>query len=183
MRGRREPKSERLARNNEKEKQASMSVPAENAAVPPSPADVDHFETGHLLAGLKGRAISSGVVTIAGQAAQVALNLFSIMILARLLLPEDFGLVAMVATVMGFLRIFNDAGLSLATVQKDKINHAQVSNLFWANLGIGGVITLLLAASAPLLAWFYREPRLVLVTIALSGSFFLTGSTVQHLAL
>src|SRR5262245_15021223 len=118
MRDRREPSSDPVARNDETAKEDSMSATAENAAVPPSPGETDHFETGHLLAGLKGRAISSGVVTVAGQAAQVGLNLFSIMVLARLLLPEDFGLVAMVATVMGFLRIFNDAGLSLATVQR-----------------------------------------------------------------
>jgi PST family polysaccharide transporter len=160
-----------------------MSRPAEHVAVPSPESDAHHFETGHLLAGLKGRAISSGLITVAGQCVQVVLNLFSIMVLARLLVPADFGLVAMVATVIGFLRIFNDAGLSLATVQKDKITHAQVSNLFWANLGIGAAITVLLAAASPILAWFYREPRLVTVNLALCGTFLLTGSTVQHLAL
>ena len=67
------------------------------------------------------------------------------MVLARLLVPQDFGLVAMVTTVMGFLRIFQDAGLSTATVQRQEITHAQVSNLFWVNVALGGIITLLVA--------------------------------------
>ena len=57
------------------------------------------------------------------------------MILARLLTPRDFGLVAMVWTIMGFLRVFKEAGLSTATVQREGITHAQVSNLFWINVG------------------------------------------------
>ena len=105
------------------------------------------------------------------------------MVLARLLVPQDFGLVAMVTTVMGFLRIFQDAGLSMATVQRQEITHTQVSNLFWVNIALGGVTTLLVAASAPAIAWFYREPRLVGITLMLSISFLLASSTVQHIAL
>ena len=105
------------------------------------------------------------------------------MVMARLLIPKDFGLFAMVTTVMGFLRIFQDAGLSMATVQRQEITHAQVSNLFWVNVGVGGVATLLVAASAPAVAWFYREPRLVSITLVLSVTFVLTSSAVQHVAL
>jgi PST family polysaccharide transporter len=122
-------------------------------------------------------------VTGAAQAALFALNLLSIVVLARLLAPKDFGLVAMVMTIMGFLRIFNDAGLSIATVQRDEITHAQVSNLFWTNVALGGFVSLTLAVSAPAIAWFYHEPRLVGVSLALSVIFLLSGSTVQHLAL
>jgi PST family polysaccharide transporter len=105
------------------------------------------------------------------------------MVLARLLTPQDFGLVAMVYTFTGFLKIFNDAGLSTATIQREGITHAQVSNLFWTNIALGGGISLLLAALSPAIAWFYREPRLVAVTLALCGTFLLTSSAVQHLAL
>ncbi len=142
-----------------------------------------HFVTAHLLANLKTRTISSGFVTIAAQGTQFFLNLGSIMILARLLTPQDFGLVAMVATVMGFLRVFGDAGLSTATVQREGITHAQVSNLFWMNVAVGGLMSLIVAASAPVIAWFYREPRLVGITLALSITFLLSGSAVQHWAL
>jgi O-antigen/teichoic acid export membrane protein len=89
----------------------------------------------------------------------------------------------MVTTITGFLRIFNEAGLSTATIQKRDITHVQVSNLFWTNVGLGGTISALLALSAPAIAWFYREPRLVGVTLALCVTFLLTSSAVQHLAI
>jgi O-antigen/teichoic acid export membrane protein len=142
-----------------------------------------HFATGHLLADLKGRIISSGFVTTLAQAALFVLNFGSIVILARILTPQDFGLVAMVTTVTGFLRIFNDAGLSTATVQREGITHAQVSNLFWINVAVGGLMSLIIAVSAPAIAWFYKEPRLVNITLALAGTFILTGTTVQQMAL
>src|SRR5262245_54913614 len=90
-----------------------------------------HFATGHLLRNLKGRTISSGVVTAASQGILFALTLLSTVVLARLLTPPDFGLVAMVMTVMGFLRVFSGGGFSAATVQRENITHAQASNLFW----------------------------------------------------
>jgi PST family polysaccharide transporter len=150
---------------------------------PVAGASEQHFATDHLLTNLRQRTISSGVVTTAAQGAQFFMNLAYIMVLARLLVPQEFGLVAMVTTVMGFLRIFQDAGLSTATVQRQQITHAQVSNLFWVNVAVGGVATLLVAALAPTIAWFYREPRLVGITLALSITFVLTSSAVQHIAL
>jgi O-antigen/teichoic acid export membrane protein len=142
-----------------------------------------HFSTAHLAKDLKGRTVSSGVVTTASQTVRFALTLGSTMVLARLLRPQDFGLVAMAITVLGFLRIFKDAGLSTATVQREGITNAQVSNLFWINVALSGGISLLVACAAPAIAWFYHEPRLVSITLALAIGFVLEGSTVQHMAL
>src|SRR6184192_829674 len=150
---------------------------------PPASTSDQHFATDHLLTNLRQRTISSGVVTAAAQGVQFVLNLAYIMVLARILVPQEFGLVAMVTTVTGFLHIFQDAGLSTATVQRQDITHAQVSNLFWVNVVVGGVTTLLVAASAPAVAWFYREPRLVGITLVLSITFVLASSAVQHIAL
>jgi O-antigen/teichoic acid export membrane protein len=142
-----------------------------------------HLCTDHLLGNLKGRTISGAFITIVSQGTQFLLNLASIMVMARLLTPKDFGLYAMVTTVTGFLWMFQDAGLSTATVQRQQITHAQVSNLFWVNVGVGGITTLLVAALSPAVAWFYREPRLVGITLVLSGTFLLASSTAQHIAL
>jgi O-antigen/teichoic acid export membrane protein len=162
---------------------APAGTPAQDHSTKRIDPNETHFATHHLLSDLKGRTISSAFITIAAQGAQFALSLGSIMILARLLTPEDFGLFAMVATVLGFLRVFKDAGLSTATVQREGITHAQVSNLFWINVVMSGMITLILAAGAPLIAWFYREPRLVPITLVLSITFLLSGLIVQHTAL
>ena len=151
-------------------KEARPSPTAEDQANGLIDPNKKHLDTDHLLSDLKGRTISGAFVTIASQGTQFLLNLASIMVLARLLTPNDFGLYAMVTTVMGFLWMFQDAGLSTATVQRQQITHAQVSNLYWVNVGVGGVTTLLVAALSPVVAWFYREPRLVAITLVLSPS-------------
>ncbi len=142
-----------------------------------------HLRTDHLLGELRSRTVSGGVITALAQVCKFGLNLISAVVLSRLLLPEDFGLVAMVATVTGFLLIFKDAGLSTATIQKAEITHAQVSNLFWVNVGVSAVLSLIVAGLAPVVAWFYRDQRLVAVTLALAGTFAVSGAVVQHQAL
>jgi hypothetical protein len=70
------------------------------------------------------------------------------MVLARLPTPAEFGLLAKVLTVMGFLRKSREGGLSTATVQRDEMTHAQVSNLFWINVALSGLMTLVIARFA-----------------------------------
>jgi len=143
----------------------------------------EHFRTDHLLTNLKKHTISSGAITMSAQAAKFALSLVSTMVLARLLTPRDFGLVALVTTVTSFLWVFRDAGLSIATVQRERITHAQVSNLFWINIAVSALSTLIVAASAPVIGWFYHNSNLISITLLLSTTFLISGSTVQHQAL
>jgi len=146
-------------------------------------ANTDHFATDHLMADLKGRSVRGGAVTLSAQGTKFALQMGSTMVLARLLSPSDFGLIAMVTAVTGFVAMFKDAGLSMATVQRKEITHDQVSTLFWLNLALSAAVMLVVAAMAPLIAAFYSEPRLVWVTIALAGTMLFGGLTVQHQAL
>jgi PST family polysaccharide transporter len=104
-------------------------------------------------------------------------------VLARLLTPQDFGLIAMVTAVTGFVTMFKNMGLSKATVQKAEINHGQISTLFWINVVFSIGVMLVIAALAPAIAWFYGEPRLKWITLALAGAFIFGGLTVQHQAL
>ncbi len=142
-----------------------------------------HFETGHLLGDLKGRSVRGGAVTLSSQAIKFVLQIGSTMVLARLLLPSDFGLIAMVTAIVGFVAMFKDAGLSMATVQRKDITHDQVSTLFWINVALSAAVMLVVAALAPAIAAFYSEPRLVWVTLALAGTMLFAGFTVQHQAL
>ena len=105
------------------------------------------------------------------------------MILARLLTPYDYGIISMVAVLMTFANMFSNLGLSTATIQRREINDVQVSTLFWVNAILGLLIALLIAATSPLLAWFYNAPELAWVTIALSTNFVILGLMVQHQAL
>ena len=80
-------------------------------------------------------------------------------ILARLLTPQDYGLIGMVAVATQFVAMFKDMGLSLATIQKSEINYDQISTLFWVNVAISVFIMLLMMLAAPGVAWFFGEPR------------------------
>jgi PST family polysaccharide transporter len=103
--------------------------------------------------------------------------------MARLLDPQDFGLVAMVTVITGIYELFSTAGLSAATVQKFTISDEQISALFWINVLVGAVLGLLCILTAPILVAFYHEPRLFWVTVALAAGFVINGSGVQHFAL
>ncbi len=141
------------------------------------------FDTSHLGADLKTRALRSGVFTVGGQLTSKAIQFGGTMVLARILTPRDYGLLAMITVVTGFVEQFKDLGLSMATVQRQQITHEQVSTLFWINVGLSAVLMLVAMALAPALAWFYGEPQLLWLTVALAASFIFGGLTVQHQAL
>src|SRR5579863_5568785 len=128
----------------------------------------DAFSTEHLQADLKRKSVRGGVWTVTSQGTQFVLQSTATIVLARLLTPSDFGLVAMVTAITTLGQAFADFGLSEATIQQPEITHEQVSNLFWINVAIGTLLTSLAAALAPVLAWFYREPRLQSITLVLS---------------
>ena len=107
----------------------------------------------------------------------------STMLLARLLRPEDFGLIAMILVLSESVAMFKDMGLSVVTIQREKITHQQVSTLFWINLLLSSVLALFLLASAPLVAMFYGRPELTAVTAVLCASFIMGGLGIQHTAL
>jgi len=142
-----------------------------------------HFRTDHLNVELGRRAARGGAVTVASQGIKFFTSMAATVVLARLLTPQDYGLIGMVAVVTGFVSIFKDMGLSIATIQKDEINNNQISVLFWVNVGLSIGVMILTAAVAPVVAWFYGEPRLTLITIGLAAGFLFGGLTVQHEAL
>lgn len=141
------------------------------------------FDTSHLGKNLKKRSIQSGAVTVGSQGLKMMIHLGSTMILARILVPEDYGIMAMVMAIAGFAKMFINMGLSAATIQRADINQAQVSTLFWINAGMGLLLMILLASLSPVVAWFYNTPELTWVTVAMSTMFLLNGLSVQHSAL
>jgi O-antigen/teichoic acid export membrane protein len=142
-----------------------------------------YFRTDHLIDDLKGRAVRGITVTLGAQGVKFLIALGSTMILARLLSPTDYGLLAMVAVITGFVAVLRDGGLSIATIQRADISAAQVSTLFWINVTLGTGLALFVAAISPAVAWFYDQPSLKWVTVAMGIPFILSGLTVQHQAL
>src|SRR5262249_37937446 len=110
-------------------------------------------------------ALRGGVVSVAMQYGNGVLQIVAGAVVARLLAPEDFGLIAIVTVLTSFAPLLIDFGLGDATAQRNTITCSQISSLFWLSTGIGLAIAVIVAACSPLIAWIYREPRLE--TIAL----------------
>jgi O-antigen/teichoic acid export membrane protein len=132
---------------------------------------------------LKEKTIRGGLARMAAQAANFLLRLGSLMVLARLLEPKDFGLVGMVTAFTGVLTLFRDFGLSAAAVQHKDVTEDQISTLFWINILVGVILGLVSLALAPAIVAFYHEPRLFGVTAVLAIGFLLNAAGVQHSSL
>lgn len=131
----------------------------------------------------KGLALRGGVVKVGAKAADFLLKMGSLMVLARLLEPTDFGIVGMVTAITGVLSLFKEFGLSVATIQRATITDEQTSTLFWINIVVGAILGIASLAIAPLVAAFYHEPQLSLVMIVLGSGFVFNAAGVQHSAL
>ena len=145
--------------------------------------DRAHFETAHLTADLKGHLVRGGAAALASEGGVFLLKLGVTAVLARLLTPDDFGVFAMVVVMTRLIGLFKDLGLSVATVQREEVTHAQVSSLFWVNVGVSILLALLSAALAPAVAAFYGDARLTPVMLLLSLGYVFGGLGAQHGAL
>lgn len=132
---------------------------------------------------LKEKTIRGGLARVIAQGANFFLRIGSVMVLSRLLGPTDFGLVGMVTAFTGILFLFRDFGLSSATVQRENVTEEQRSTLFWINVLVGAVLTVLTVVCAPLVVRVYHEPRLLPITMVLSLGFLFNALGVQHSAL
>lgn len=104
-------------------------------------------------------------------------------LLARALSPAEFGLVAMVGVVSGFLGVYTQLGLGAAVVQMREAGEAHLSSAFWVNVAAGLAFSVALLAAAPLLAWFYGEPALTALASVLALEFAVSSLAVVQLAL
>jgi PST family polysaccharide transporter len=111
------------------------------------------------------------------------MQLVTTAILARLLSPNDFGLVGMATITTGFISIFSDLGTSAAIIQRKQISDSLVSTLFWVNGIIGLLASLILLLCAPLVARFYQEPRVTEVLRVLALTFIISGFSIAHKAI
>ncbi|MGC2501827.1 MAG: lipopolysaccharide biosynthesis protein [Silvibacterium sp.] len=129
---------------------------------------------------LKEKTIRGGLARLCAQGANFFLRLGSLMVLARLLGPKDFGLVGMVTAFTGVLTIFRDFGLSSAAVQRTTVTDEQISTLFWINMFVGVLLGIVVVAAAPAIAAFYHEPRVFGVTAILALGFLFNAAGIQH---
>lgn len=153
---------------------------------PPSakgPARPDPFAAPDVSGNLRKSSVRGASFMSFARIAGLVLRLGSTAILARMLSKGDFGIFGMTAVFSNFLAIFMDVGLSQATIQRPEINHRQISTLFWINVALSVVIAVVFAASAPLIAAFYKTPLLIPIIPVLALSYLFGGLGLQHAAL
>ncbi len=162
----------------------SEDTPPAPPRTPPPRKSRDTSQFGPLSAGNIGSQTMQGSIAAVGaQGMRMVLQLATTMVLARLLTPEDFGLVAMAAVVLAFSNLFADFGLSAATVQRKELDQNTVSALYYIQVGIGLLFTLGIVLAAPLIALFFDDGRIVLLVMALAPTLFFQAAAAQHIAL
>lgn len=119
----------------------------------------------------------------AAQGIRVLTGLVSALVLARLLMPYDFGLIATIAPLVALGGLMQDMGLSQATIQRKDMNHAIASGLFWISALLGTLTAGMLAASAPFVASFFGDDRIEPLVVAYAAIPLLGALSSQHGAL
>ncbi|HTT18289.1 MAG TPA: lipopolysaccharide biosynthesis protein [Candidatus Sulfotelmatobacter sp.] len=132
---------------------------------------------------LRRLAVRGAAASVTASGLSLATQVLSTVILARLLTPADFGVVAMVTTFALLLVSFGLNGFTEAVIQFEEIDHYTASNLFWINSGAGLVLGGAFAAAGSLLARFYQNPLVPNVALGLSVAIFVPAASVIHLAL
>jgi O-antigen/teichoic acid export membrane protein len=100
-------------------------------------------------------------------------------ILARLLSPGDFGLMALIMSVIMFALQFVDMGISNAIVHHQIISNNERNSLYWLNFLSGVVLSALLMLGSPWIADFYHEPRLHALLLLISPYFIIVATAQQ----
>lgn len=132
----------------------------------PGPAQADNL--GH-------RASRGIAVTLTGLWSRTLLQAVSTVVLARLLDPADFGLLAMVAAIVGVADLVRDFGMTGAIIQARSLSDELWRSILWFSIALGTVLAIIVAASAPLIAMLYDEPRLVLITVLVAPGLLLSA--------
>jgi len=101
-------------------------------------------------------------------------------ILAALLTPSDFGLMAMAIIIIGFLEIFKDLGTAAAIIQNQNLSEESLSSIFWVNVGFGLVVAFIVFFAAKFGAEFYNNAKVENILKVLSVSFIFSSFSTVH---
>lgn len=129
------------------------------------------------------KALGGAVYTAAAQALTVIFTMLSTIVVARILSPSDYGVIAMAAPVTNFILLFQNLGLSQAVIQSRSVSASQLNGLFWVNIGASGVIAIVFVAISPLVGWFYGDVRAGYVVAASALTVLIGGTVLQHSAI
>ena len=132
---------------------------------------------------MKRRSVHGAAAILIAQLVKFVLQFGSQIILARLLDPAQYGLMAMTAPVLGFVQVISDLGLGQAVVQRPGITNGQVSALFWVNVAVSAVLAAGVCLLSPAFAWLYGEPQIIPIVDVLGCLIVVSGATIVPTAL
>lgn len=132
---------------------------------------------------LRHQSISGGGFSVAAKMVNYLVQMASTVVLARMLTPADFGLVAMVHTFVAVFLVFQDFGIVDAVIQQPELDQQQLSRVFWITIGLSLIITGVVIAGSPLVSRFFSDSRLTGITILYGTCFPFIGVSVLPMAL
>ncbi|NJL35712.1 MAG: MOP flippase family protein [Leptolyngbyaceae cyanobacterium SM1_4_3] len=124
---------------------------------------------------LRQKAVKGVVWTAIGNWGSQLISFAVFFLLARLLGPEAFGLVALASVFFAFMQVFLDQGFGQALVQRQNLEPEHLDTAFWTNLGIGILLSLVTIVAADQIAEIFKEPRLVAIVRLMSLNFIFGG--------
>lgn len=132
---------------------------------------------------LKKEAIHGAFWSSAERVGQQFVQFIVSIILARILAPEDFGIIGMVVIFISLARVLVDSGFGSALIQNQDANHVDESTIFWFNCLAGLIMAGMLFLSAEQIAAFYGKPLLVPITRVLSLNLVFSSLGIVHQSL
>lgn len=132
---------------------------------------------------LKQKVINSISWLFFSQVLREILQFIISIILARLLMPKDYGLVSMSATFLNFFLVFNMFGFQSALIQKQHIKNEHYSTAFWTTILLGVILFLITFAISPLIAAFFKEPLLQKIVVVSALIFIINPLKAIHFAI
>ncbi|EOG7227330.1 lipopolysaccharide biosynthesis protein [Klebsiella michiganensis] len=114
---------------------------------------------------------------------KIGVQLLNIVVLARLIPPAEYGIMAMALVVTNFATLVRDLGTSAAIIQKKNLENKTINSIFWLNIIMGCGVALIIIISSPVISYLFHTEKLVYVLLLLSICFPLASSSSAHLAL
>lgn len=130
------------------------------------------------MSSLKQQMMSGVMYTAVAKYSGIVISLVVMAVLARLLTPDDFGVVAIATVFINFFNIFTNIGISSAIVQFKDLTKREVNEIYMFTVWSGLLLSVLFAASAPFVAAYYDDARLLPITLWLSLSLFFSSASI-----
>lgn len=162
----------------------NYSSPDEHTdATPHAPDQGPTHHAGSRASTSLGRSAAKGSrVSILGQLARMGVQFVGVVVLSRILMPVDFGYLAIVMALVAVGELLRDFGLSTAAIQAQHLSTAQRDTLFWINCGIGLALATVSMLMSGLVARVFGEPTIGPILRAVSLTFLLNGIASQYRA-